>query len=105
MQPNAPLAVRLRPTAVDEIVGQRHLLAKGKVLSRIIESGNIPNMIFFGPPGTGKTTAANIAAAAAGKRLHKLNATTASIADIKAIIDELDTFLAQNGVVIYLDEI
>lgn len=100
-----PLAQRLRPADLSEVAGQRHLLGEGKVLSALIQSGRISNMIFFGPPGTGKTTVANIAAEKGGRRLHKLNGTTASTADIKAIIEELDTFAGQGGIVLYLDEI
>ncbi len=101
----APLADRMRPTKISEVIGQKHLLGEGKLLRTIIESGNIPNMIFYGPSGIGKTTVANIIAAKAGKTLHKLNATTASVSDIKDIISSLDGFLAQDGVLLYLDEI
>ena len=101
----SPLADRLRPKTLDEIVGQQHILGEGKLLRRIAESGNLPNIIFYGPSGTGKTTTANILAAAAGKRLHRLNATTASLSDIKNIAEEIDTIIAPNGVLLYLDEI
>ncbi|MEG1441980.1 MAG: replication-associated recombination protein A [Oscillospiraceae bacterium] len=100
-----PLADRLRPTTLDEVVGQQHILGKGRILRNIIESGNIPNMIFYGVSGTGKTTIANIAAKACNKRLYKLNATNASVSDIKTIVQESDSFLGQNGVLLYLDEI
>ena len=100
-----PLADRIRPQTLDDVVGQRELLGQGAVLRRIIDSGNIPNMIFYGPSGVGKTTVAGIIANQTARRLYRLNATTASIADIKAIIDELDTFLAPNGALLYLDEI
>ncbi|MGE4548587.1 MAG: replication-associated recombination protein A [Intestinibacillus sp.] len=100
-----PLADRIRPQTLDDVVGQRELLGQGAVLRRIIESGNIPNMIFYGPSGVGKTTVAGIIANQTARRLYRLNATTASIADIRAIIDELDTFLAPNGALLYLDEI
>lgn len=100
-----PLADRLRPQTLDEVVGQRALLAPGAVLRRVIESGRIPNMIFYGPSGVGKTTVAGIIAAQTARKLYRLNATTASISDIRAIIDELDTFLAPNGALLYLDEI
>ncbi len=101
----SPLADRLRPAALDEVVGQKHLLAPGKVLRNIVDSGNLPNMIFYGPSGVGKTTVARIIAEKAGKRLHKLNGTTASTADIKGVVEELDTFAGRSGVVLYLDEI
>ena len=100
-----PLADELRPTTLDEVVGQEHILGKGKLLRRLIESGNVPNMIFYGPSGTGKTTVANIIANATQRKLCKLNATTASTADIKQIVSELDTMMAPNGVLLYLDEI
>lgn len=102
---NKPLADRIRPTTLDGVVGQQHILGKGKILRNIIESGNIPNMIFYGPSGTGKTTVANIAAAAGNKTLYKLNATNASVADIKNIIKESDGILGQGGILLYLDEI
>ncbi len=101
----SPLADRIRPESIDDVCGQKHLLGEGKVLRRIIESGNIPNLIFYGPSGVGKTTVANIIAKKCGKKLFHLNATTASTADIKAIIDSLDTIEAQGGVMLYLDEI
>ena len=100
-----PLADEIRPQTIDEIVGQRHILGPDGMLRRIIESGSIPNMIFYGPSGTGKTTVARIIAQQTNRTLRKLNATTAGIADIKAIIDELDTFLTPGGVLLYLDEI
>jgi putative ATPase len=100
-----PLADRIRPQKLDDVVGQRHLLAPGAMLRRIAESGQIPNMIFYGPSGTGKTTVASIIAKSAGKTLHKLNGTTASISDIKSIVAELGTFAGMGGVVLYLDEI
>ena len=101
----SPLADRVRPSKIDDVCGQKHLLDQGKVLRRIIDSGNIPNLIFYGPSGVGKTTVANIIAAKCGKKLYHLNATTASTADIKAIIDNLDTIEAVGGVMLYLDEI
>ena len=101
----APLADRLRPRNIDDVVGQRHLLAEGAALRAIIESGEIPNMIFYGPPGIGKTTVANIIASRAHMSLHKLNGTTAGTKDIKAVLDEIGTFSAANGILLYLDEI
>ena len=100
-----PLADLLRPDTLDEVFGQEHILGKGAVLRRLIDSGNIPNMIFFGPSGTGKTTVANIIAKQTNRMLYQLNATTASTADIKNIVAQLDTFMAPNGVLLYLDEI
>ena len=100
-----PLADRIRPKTLDDVVGQTHLLGDNKPLRRIIESGKIPNMIFYGPSGVGKTTVARIIAESANMRLHKLNGTTASTADIKNIVAELDTFLGSNGILLYLDEI
>ena len=100
-----PLADLLRPQTLDEVYGQEHILGKGAVLRRLVDSGKVPNMVFYGPSGTGKTTVANIIAKMTDRRLYKLNATTASTADIKQIVSELDTFLAPNGVLLYLDEI
>jgi len=100
-----PLADLLRPTTLDEVYGQEHILGQGAVLRRLIDSGKIPNMIFYGPSGTGKTTVANIIAEQTNRALYKLNATTASTADIKSIVAQLDTFMAPNGVLLYLDEI
>ena len=100
-----PLAEILRPTTLDEVYGQEHILGKNAVLRRLVDSGNVPNMIFYGPSGTGKTTVANIIAKQTNRTLYKLNATTASTADIKDIVAQLDTFLAPNGVLLYLDEI
>ncbi len=100
-----PLADRIRPTTLDEVVGQSELVAKGRLLRNIIENNEIPNMIFYGPSGVGKTTVANIIAARTGRTLRRLNATTASVADIKDIASTLDSFLAPEGVLLYLDEI
>ncbi len=100
-----PLADRARPRSIDEVCGQQHLLARGKVLRRIIETKRIPNLIFYGPSGVGKTTVANIIADICGKKLYRLNATTASTSDIKAIISDLGSIDASGGVLLYLDEI
>ena len=100
-----PLADLLRPSTLDEVYGQEHILGEGAILRRLVESGNIPNMIFYGPSGTGKTTVANIIAQQTRRTLYKLNATTASTADIKNIVSQLDTFMAPEGVLLYLDEI
>lgn len=102
---NKPLADRLRPTSIDDIIGQRHLLSEGKPLRKIIESGEIPNLIFYGPSGVGKTTLATYIANKTNKTLKKLNGTTASTADIKAIVSGLGTFEGINGILLYLDEI
>lgn len=100
-----PLADRIRPQTLDDVVGQTHILGKNGLLRRIIDSGKLPNMVFYGPSGTGKTTVANIIAQRSGRTLRKLNATTASISDIREIMDEVGTFIAPNGVLLYLDEI
>ena len=101
----SPLADRLRPKKISEVAGQRHLLAEGKVLRRIIDSGNMPNLIFYGPSGVGKTTVANIIAENCGKKLYYLNATTASTSDIKEIINSIGTIESMGGILLYLDEI
>ena len=102
---NAPLAERLRPKTVDEMVGQGHLLSKGKALRNIIESGELPSLVFYGPSGVGKTTLASIIASTTKRKFCKLNGTSASTADIKAIAASLDTLETPNGVLLYLDEI
>lgn len=101
----APLADRIRPTSLDEVVGQRELLGEGRPLRRIIESGHIPNMIFYGSSGVGKTTVARIIAENANMQLCKLNGTSASVNDIKDIISQTDTLMGYNGILLYLDEI
>ena len=101
----SPLADRIRPQSLDEVVGQQHILAEGKPLRRIIDGGNIPNMIFYGASGVGKTTVARIIARNSGMRLHKLNGTSASISDIKDVIADTATLDGCNGVLLYLDEI
>ncbi len=100
-----PLADALRPQELADVCGQQHILGENGLLRRIIESGSVPNMIFYGPSGTGKTTVANLIAKKTQRKLCKLNATTASSNDIKEIYAQLDTFLAPNGVLLYLDEI
>ncbi len=102
---SSPLADRVRPKTLSEVCGQKHILGEGKLLTRIIQSGEIPNLIFYGPSGVGKTTVANIIAATCGKKLHYLNATVASTADIKDIIASLNTIEAAGGILLYLDEI
>ncbi len=100
-----PLADEIRPETLDEVVGQTHILGEGGLLRRIIESGSIPNLIFYGPSGTGKTTVANIIAKRTNRTLRRLNATTASLSDVKDVIAEVGTLLAPEGVLLYLDEI
>lgn len=104
-----PLAQRLRPRTLADVCGQRHLLGEGQVFRRTMEAaketGRIPNMIFYGPSGVGKTTVASIIAANSGMRLHKLNGTTASTADIKTVLGEIGTLHASGGILLYLDEI
>lgn len=102
---SSPLADRLRPEKIEDMVGQRHLLAEGMPLRNILNSGTLPNLIFYGPSGTGKTTLAKIIAKTTNRKLHKLNGTNASTADIKEIVSELDTLAAPNGILLYLDEI
>ncbi len=100
-----PLAERMRPKTIEDIVGQRHLLGEGKPLRNIILSGKLPNMIFYGPSGIGKTTLAGIIAKQTNRYLATLNGTTASTADIKAVVAQIDTLMAPNGILLYLDEI
>ena len=102
---HTPLADQIRPASLDDVVGQRQLLASGKPLRRIIESGKIPNMIFYGPSGVGKTTVARIIADSTSMTLHKLNGTSASTADIRDVVAEVGTFSGMNGILLYLDEI
>ncbi len=102
---NIPLADKIRPKNLDDIVGQKHILGEGKALRRIIESGKIPNMIFYGVSGVGKTTVARIIAENSNMSLHKLNGTSMSVSDIKEIVSEIGTFSASNGILLYLDEI
>ncbi len=100
-----PLADEIRPASLDEVVGQTHILGENGLLRRIIESGNIPNLVFYGPSGTGKTTVANLIAKQSGRTLRRINATTASLSDIKDVIGEVGTLMAPNGILLYLDEI
>ncbi len=100
-----PLADSIRPKTLDDVVGQQHLLGEGKPLRRIIESGRIPNMIFYGPSGIGKTTLASIIASRTNMTLHILNGTQAGVADIKSVIADVGTFASMNGILLYLDEI
>ena len=100
-----PLADKLRPTCFDEIAGQTHLVGTNGILRKLVEHNRIPNMIFYGPPGTGKTTIANIIAKSSDMQLYKLNATTASLSDIKEVIASADNIFSGNGTLLYLDEI
>ncbi len=100
-----PLAQRIRPQTLDDVVGQRHLIGEGKPLRNIIESGELPNLVFYGPSGIGKTTIANIIARTTNRKFCKLNGTTAGTSDIKAIVSQLETFETMNGILLYLDEI
>lgn len=102
---NKPLADRIRPTELSDVVGQKHLLSPDKALYNMIENGDIPNLIFYGPSGVGKTTVASIIANKTNRSLRKLNGTSASTKDIKDIVAQLDTFEAPNGILLYLDEI
>lgn len=102
---NKPLADRIRPTELEDVVGQKHLLSPDKALYNMIQNGDIPNLIFYGPSGVGKTTVASIIANKTKRALRKLNGTSASTQDIKDIVAEIGTFSAPNGILLYLDEI
>ena len=100
-----PLADAIRPRSMDEIVGQKHLFGEKGVLRRMVSMGRVSNMIFYGPPGTGKTTAASVIAAASGMEFYKLNATTASLQDVKDILSQTEGMFGSGGILLYLDEI
>ncbi len=101
----SPLAQRMRPETIDDIVGQKHLFGQNGAIRKMLDRGYVTNMIFFGPPGTGKTTAASIIAKTVDKQIHRLNATTASLADVKDVIADTGSMFGQDGVLLYLDEI
>lgn len=105
MTQQKPLADRIRPTDFDTVVGQEHLVGKNGVLRRLVENGRIPNMVFYGPPGTGKTTVANIISSMSGMQLFCLNATTASVSDIKDVLSSTENMFSSDGTLLYLDEI
>ena len=102
---NKQLADLLRPTTFDDIVGQDHLFGQNGIVRKMIENGRITNMIFFGPPGTGKTTASRVIASLSGMSFHKLNATTASLSDVKEILRETGNMFSEGGILLYIDEI
>ena len=101
----SPLADRIRPSKLEDVVGQKHLLSPDSLLSKVVRNGKIPNMIFYGPSGTGKTTVANIVAANAGMTMRKINATNAALSDIKQVIGETDSMFGSEGILLYIDEI
>lgn len=103
--PRKPLADEIRPQSLDEVVGQTHILGPNGLLRRMIEGGEVPNLVFYGPSGTGKTTVANLIAKRSGRALRRLNATTASLSDVKDVLADVGTMLAPNGILLYLDEI
>ena len=101
----SPLADRIRPTSLSEVVGQEHLLSENSLFYKAVTSGKIPNMVFYGPSGTGKTTVANIIAKSANMTLRKINATNASLSDIKDVLSETSTVFGSGGILLYIDEI
>ena len=100
-----PLADKIRPKTMNDVIGQSHIIGNGKILSKILQSNFLPNMIFFGPPGVGKTTVAEIIAERSNKSFYKINATNSSLEDIKKVISELGSINNVNGVLLYIDEI
>ena len=100
-----PLADKIRPNNINEVVGQTHIIGEHKLLNKILQSSFLPNMIFFGPPGVGKTTVAEIVAKQSQKTFYKINATNSSLEDIKKVISELENINNINGVLLYIDEI
>ncbi|UDN63059.1 replication-associated recombination protein A [Clostridioides sp. ES-W-0016-02] len=100
-----PLADKIRPKTMNDVIGQSHIIGNGKILSKILQINFLPNMIFFGPPGVGKTTVAEIVAEKSNKNFYKINATNSSLEDIKKVIAELGSISNINGVLLYIDEI
>lgn len=100
-----PLADKVRPVSIDEIAGQKHLLAPGAPLRRLLESGHIPSLVFYGPPGTGKTTLASIAAKMTDREMFRINATTASLSDVRDVLGNTDSVFSSGGILLYIDEI